>query len=264
MDDRKAPEDWLEDESGLIELAKPYPLEYASLRTTLTKLKNEREAAEFERKIKEQEAMLELERKKRELTLEDERQRLEIDSQKTKFQEQQTSKELGRIEAGIAQRRSEFELSMQRAEFEHKQKMSHKEQELKVLQKERVRMQTDMDVKIRSQEMARRKEAEELDKKMKKERQALERKMMTDESDLRSRLASDQHEFRKKLEEDRLRMEREADELFHSRVTTDLEITKADGSKLVIRETEPGLVSHMTSGLFSDSVDTLKETDEHY
>ena len=118
------------------------------------------------------------------------------------------------------------------------------------MQEKQVKEKAEMNAASQDQNVAYMRESQRLDREWKQAREELERTKLTEVSDLTKVLVWDKQEFEKEMERERLKMQREIESKFLGQVTTELEVEKADGSRLTVRETQPGLASQLTDGLF--------------
>ena len=73
----------------------------------------------------------------------------------------------------------------------------------------------------------------------------LEQKLQKEEEEMKLKLEEKTESFKSKLAQECEELGKKADEAFTSRVTAKVEITKADGSKLTISETAPGMATQI-------------------
>ena len=215
-------------------------------------LEHERQMAELDRRQKEQQIELERRSKQQEIEMKQKsaemKEKYERELQDAKLRAAQKMEE---TESLLAKKRLELEQSLCQSEVNHQKKMQEKEAELKKLNEKCIRTNLELDTRMKQQEMDYRKNAEVLDRDIKIAQKDLQLKIMEKESELKASLAEDEQKFQKELETKKIRIQREGDEAFQSRVTTDLEITQADGSKVTMRETKPGLVTEIAHQLIS-------------
>ena len=214
-------------------------------------LQKETYKLELQKMIAEEEARLKLRSKEHEQDLKQRQAELQLqyDRERKMFELKKADK-LSEIDAQLAQTRQEHQLNLQQIEMEHAKKMQEKAEQIKRLQEEQAKKKAEMDAEFHDQNVTYMRESQRLDHEWKQAREELERTKLTEVSDLTKVLAQDKQEFEKEMERERLKIRREIEGEFLGRVTTELEIEKADGSRLTVRETQPGLTSQLADGLF--------------
>lgn len=215
------------------------------------RLQEETYKLELQKIIAEEEARLKLRSKEHEQELKQRQAELQLQyDREREMLELKTANKLSEMDAQLAQTRREHQLSLHQMETEHEKKMKEKAEQIKGMQVEQERKKAEMDAAFHDQNVTYMRESQRLDHEWKHAREQLERMKLTEVSDLTKVLAVDKLEFEKEMERERLKMRREIEEEFYGRVTTELEVEKADGSRLTVRETQPGLASHLAAGLF--------------
>ena len=215
------------------------------------RLQEETYKLELQKIIAEEEARLKLRSKEHEQELKQRQAELQLQyDREREMLELKTANKLSEMDAQLVQTRQEHQLSLQQMEMEHEKKMQEKAEQIKCLQVEQERKKAEMDVAFHDQNVTFMRESQRLDHEWKHAKEQLEHMKLTEVSDLTKVLAVDKLEFEKEMERERLKMRREIEKEFYDRVTTELEVEKADGSRLTVRETQPGLASHLAAGLF--------------
>ena len=199
---------------------------------------------------KEQKEKLEHERKEHEKMMKQEREDM-ILKYDTRIHEMNvdTERKILAVKEGLNSRRTQHSEDMDKIEREHQEKMREKEKEIARLKAEKEEFDLDFERKYGEQQRNLSERASEMDSQQHQAWDDWDRKMKERSSALEAKLAESQAKFEKKLEKQRKIMEKEAEEAFTSRVTTEIEVEKADGSRMKLSETTSGYVSQLATNL---------------
>ena len=207
--------------------------------------------SELQKMMAEEEAKVKLRSKEHEQELKQRQAELQLQcDHERKMSELKTANKLSEIGTQLAQTRQEHQLSLQQMEMKHQKKIQEKDEQVKRLQQEQVKIKAELDAEFHDQNVTHMRESQRLDREWKQAGEELERKKLTEVRDLTNVLALDKQEFEKEMERERLKIREEIEKEFLDRVTTELEVEKPDGSRLTLRETQPGFVSQLADNLF--------------
>ena len=205
--------------------------------------------SELQKMMAEEEAKVKLRSKEHEQELKQRQAELQLQcDHERKMSELKTANKLSEIDTQLAQTRQEHQLSLQQMEMKHQKKIQEKDEQVKRLQQEQVKIKAELDAEFHDQNVTHMRESQRLDREWKQAGEELERKKLTEVRDLTNVLALDKQEFEKEMERERLKIREEIEKEFLDRVTTELE--KPDGSRLTLRKTQPGFVSQLADNLF--------------
>ena len=207
--------------------------------------------SELQKMMAEEEAKVKLRSKEHEQELKQRQAELQLQcDHERKMSELKTANKLSEIGTQLAQTRQEHQLSLQQMEMKHQKKIQEKDEQIKRLQQEQVKIKAELDAEFHDQNVTHMRESQRLDREWKQAREELERRKLTEVRDLTNVLALDKQEFEKEMERERLKIREEIEKEFLDRVTTELEVEKPDGSRLTLRETQPGFASQLADNLF--------------
>ena len=247
---------WTEDD--LLYVKERNIVEYRNIRRQRDRLEDERRKREFEQTQIEQMEQLERERKEHELLMERERQKMLLNHEtQIEAMRMDTERRTSAFKKTLDSSRRQHSVDMEERARQHQEKLHAKKEEIARLEAEKEELETDFEHRYSEQQHYLSEKASEVDSQLHQAWADLDRKMKERSSLLEAKLAESQAKFEEKLEKQRKIMEKEAEEAFTSRVTTELEVEKADGSRVKLSETTPGYVAQLATnfGLFSESDD---------